>query len=173
MRFHSLRLIPAVTAATFLAGAAVSCSDTCNENKNALPLAGFYAPGNSTEKIMVDSLEIYGVGAPGDSVLSPATQSKSEVYLPFRIDSDTTRYAFVRVAGDGTRTADTVTFVYERVPRFVNVECGVSYIFDIRDIRCGGVLIDSVTCPGGFIDNTNAENLHIYFAVTIPEPEEP
>lgn len=168
MRADSLRLLPAMAAASWLAVAAVSCSDACNENKNALPLAGFYAPDNSTDKIVVDSLDIYGIGAPGDSLLSSASQSKSDVYLPFRIDSDTTRYAFVSVSG-GTRVSDTVTFVYTRVPRFVNVECGVSYIFDMRDITCTGALIDSVTCPGGYIDNTNSENLRIYFAVSTPD----
>lgn len=153
-----------LTALTGFAG----CTDTCTENKNAVPLAGFYTAGG-TQRVDVDSLEVVGVGAPGDSVLSSASVSKNELYLPFRIDSDTTRYVFRNTAGEGN-TRDTVTFVYSRTPRFVNVECGASYIFDIRDITSQGLLIDSVTCPNGFIDNTNAENLRIYFAVS---PEEP
>lgn len=148
--------------------AASGCTDTCSENKNALPLAGFYAAGG-TDRIDIDSLEVTGIGAPGDSALSSASETKSQLYLPFRIDSDTTRYVFRDAAG-GVQRRDTVTFVYTRTPRFVNVECGVSYLFDIHDITCQGVLIDSVTCPNGFIDNTNTENLHIYFATASEEP---
>jgi len=134
------------------------------ENKNALPLAGFYASG-STDKITLDSLEVIGVGKPEDSALLAGGSRIDRLYIPFRIDSDTTRYVFcdAHLSGGG---CDTVTFVYSRTPRFVNVECGVSYIFGIRKIMCQGVLIDSVTCPAGFIDNSNSENLRIYFAVT-------
>lgn len=139
-----------------------ACSDTCTENKNALPLAGFYRSGD-TEPVSVDSLLITGIGAPGDSALSEASKTKSQIYLPFRIDCDTTRYIFTD-ARPSRMVDDTVTFIYSRIPRFVNVECGVSYIFDLRDIRITGTLIDSITCPNGFIDNTNAENLKIYFA---------
>lgn len=141
-----------------------SCSDTCSENKNALPLAGFY-PSGGTEKISLDSLGVTGVGIPGDSALSEGGTRIDRLYLPFRIDSDTTRYVF-RDAHLYGGARDTVTFIYSRTPRFVNVECGVSYIFGIRSITSQGVLIDSVTCPTGFIDNSNLENLKIYFAVT-------
>lgn len=147
-----------------LLATAAGCSDTCTENKNALPLAGFYASGGGAERITLDSLEVTGVGMPGDSALSPASASKDELYLPFRIDCDTTRYAFrdSHLAGGET---DTVTFIYSRTPRFVNVECGVSYVFGIKSISCQGILIDSVRCPDGYIDNVNRENLEIYFAV--------
>lgn len=144
--------------------AAAGCSDTCTENKNALPLAGFYASGGGADRITLDSLEVAGVGIAGDSTLSPASVSKDELYLPFRIDCDTTRYAFrdSHLAGGDS---DTVTFIYSRTPRFVNVECGVSYVFGIKSITSQGVLIDSVICPDGYIDNVNRENLEIYFAV--------
>lgn len=170
MHINSLKILPCLVICAYVI-AATSCSDTCNENRNALPLAGFYASGNNAEKIEVDSVEVYGPGAPGDSILSPASTSKEEIYLPFAIDSDTTQYVFA-ARDNGFVTRDTVTFVYTRVPRFVNVECGASYLFNIREISNTGALIDSVVCPDGYIDNTNAENLRIYFAVsTSSEPE--
>ncbi len=143
---------------------AASCSETCMENKNALPLAGFYASGG-TEMITLDSLEVTGVGMSGDFALMDVGTGADRLYLPFKIDSDTTRYVFRDPHLYGG-VSDTVTFVYSRTPRFVNVECGVSYLFGIKQITCQGVLIDSVTCPTGFIDNHNTENLRIYFAVT-------
>lgn len=144
---------------------AASCSDTCDENKNALPIAGFYYSGSaSTDAITMDSLEITVIGAPGDSALSAASVSKNEIYLPFRIDSDTTSYVFIdRHYQGGLR--DTVTFIYTRTPRVASLECGVSYIFDIQSIVAQGVLIDSVICPNGFIDNSGIQNLKIYFDI--------
>lgn len=139
----------------------MACNDTCGENKNAIPLAHFYVAGEPPQQVSVDSLEVRGIGAPGDSVWSPASIVKTELYLPFKIDSDTTQYEFsIRMSGQILQSL--VTFVYSRTPRFTDAECGVSYIYDIRKIECSGNLIDSVVCPKGFIDNTNAENLQIY-----------
>jgi len=143
------------------------CStDECYDNKNALPYAGFYGRIDSVMKsVTVDSLEVYGVGAPGDSVLSNGDKAESSLYLPFRIDSDTTVYVF-RVLKEPLKSlgiADTVTFIYDREARFVSSACGASYLFRMRDIRWSGVLIDSVVCPDMEISNADKENLRIYF----------
>ncbi|MCM1370260.1 MAG: DUF6452 family protein [Candidatus Amulumruptor caecigallinarius] len=158
--------MPAV-AAVVVCGLFAACNDDdCADNQNALPLAGFYSSVTPGEKIMMDSLEVRGIGAPGDSVLSAATVAKDQLYIPFRIDSDTTIYVFkyLRSAMRQHNIADTITFIYSRSPRFVSEECGVSYVFDIRDIEVKGAMIDSVVSPEGFIDNTNVENLRIYFS---------
>lgn len=155
-----LLTLPLLALLAFMPG----CADSCTENQNALPLAGFYATDSdgSISQVTVDSLEVIGVGIPSDSALSPAGTAKNRLCLPFRIDADRTQYVFIN-RRKGADTRDTVTFDYDRVVRFVNVECGVSYVFHIHDITSQGTLIDSVTCPGGFIDNTNIENLRIYF----------
>lgn len=163
---------PAVTLlSAILMLMAASCSDDCTENKNALPLAGFYSSTAPSTKIRVDSLQVEGYGAPGDSILSRGDVTKDEVYLPFRIDSDTTVYLFRYMYADliAENVVDTVRFIYTRTPRFVSAECGVSYQFDIRKITSTGLLIDSVVCPNGYIDNTNSENLRIYFAINSTE----
>lgn len=141
----------------------VSCAETCNDNKNALPRAGFYIIDSlgAVQSVQIDSIEVIGVGKAGDSILSSVSQRISELYMPFRIDNDRTQYVFVNKAG-GANIADTVTFDYTRVARFASAECGVSYVFHIHDISWQGKLIDSVTCPSGFIDNSAIENLHIY-----------
>ncbi|MDE6007385.1 MAG: hypothetical protein K2G67_07515 [Muribaculaceae bacterium] len=139
------------------------CNDTCLENRNALPLAGFYAQDAEgvLQQVEVDSLAVTGVGMEGDSLLSAKTQTKSQLYMPFRIDSDRTQYAFIAYSDYG-EARDTVTFEYTRLARLASAECGVSYIFQIHEIRTQGVLFDSVVCPKGFIDNENIENLQIY-----------
>lgn len=159
-----LKLLPIVVAALVVFYAGCS-SDECLQNKTALPLAGFYDSAKPESKVMIDSLEVYGVGAPGDSVLWEGTRAVNQLYLPFRLDSDTTRYVFryLQKKLAALNLTDTVTFIYSRDPIFVSSACGVSYNFEIKEIRNSGILIDSVSCPAGIINNMDTENLEIYF----------
>ena len=125
------------------------CStEECYDNRNALTYAGFY-----------------GIGAPGDSILSEGNRSIANLYLPFRIDSDTTQYVFklINKLYEPYNIADTLTFIYSREARFVSAACGASYVYTIKDIKTTGLLIDSVAVPGGRITNADVENIHIYF----------
>lgn len=156
---------PAVFA---LVLSAVGCSnEECYENKNSLPLAGFYSSDSVPVAVTLDSLTIYGIGAPGDSILHDSVGSIKESYLPFRIDQESTSYVFRYLGGTPgfLRMADTVTFNYDIVPWFVSSACGVVYQYRMKDIVTTRHIIDSVVCPRGVIDNLNAENIRIYFRV--------
>ncbi len=145
-----------------------SCSsDECMQNKNALPLAGFYNSYSPDTKINVDSIEVSGLGAPGDSILFAGKSAINELYLPFRLDHDTTAYVFRYLHKElaAMNLTDTIRFIYTREPRFVSSACGVSYVFDIDSIETTHAIIDSVSCPFGQITNMATENLHIYFRV--------
>ena len=143
------------------------CStEECYDNRNALPYAGFYGiMEGKMEQISVDSIRVYGIGAPGDSILSEGNRSIANLYLPFRIDSDTTQYVFklINKLYEPYNIADTLTFIYSREARFVSAACGASYVYTIKDIKTTGLLIDSVAVPGGRITNADVENIHIYF----------
>lgn len=161
------RIIPSLFLTAILVIVAGSCStDECYDNRNALPYAGFYGimDGKMTT-ISVDSMRVYGIGAPGDSILSEGDHSIGNLYLPFRIDSDTTSYVFklVNKALVSYDVCDTVTFIYTREARFVSSACGASYIYTIKDIRNTGLLIDSITVTDGRITNADSENIQIYF----------
>ena len=150
-----------------LLGMAAGCNSDCTENQNAIPLAGFYAADSTASQLTLSGLRVYGIGAPGDSVLFEGTSSASQLYLPFRVDSDNTVYEFTLTKGSGDSSREIssrVSFNYTRTPKFVSRECGVSFVYGIRSIDCSGELIDSVTCPMGEITNVNIENLHIYFS---------
>ena len=111
-------------SAVMLAVVALSgCSnDECLDNKNSLPLAGFYSSTTTPASISLDSISIYGIGAPGDSVLHDSVRGLSQSYLPFRIDEGTTRYVIRYLSGLLGRygIADTITFEYDPVPFFVS-----------------------------------------------------
>lgn len=157
-----------MAAIVWLAGCT---SDECFDNKNSLPLAGFYSSGGDAKAISIDSVSIFGIGAPGDSVLHDSVRNLSQSYLPFRIDQEETRYVIRYLAGlPGIfRMADTITFRYDIVPWFVSSACGTIYRYRMTDIVTTHHFIDSVTCPEGEITNADRENLRIYFRVSTEE----
>lgn len=145
-----------------------SCAgNDCLDNKSALPFAGLYASG-TLQSLSVSDLTIYGIGAPGDSVLYQSATLKN-VYLPFRIDTDETRYVFRYdiFASEETDPAeipsDTITFRYTRQPWFNNAACGATYNFELTDISWTSFVIDSISAVEAVITNKNIENLKIFF----------
>ena len=153
---------------------AASCtSNECYENHSALPLAYFYNM-ETGQQVSLQSVRIYGIGAPGDSVLYP-TQNLQEAYLPFRIWQDTTQYVFeyMGMLPDSIPEgmvyeipADTVSFIYEPKEWFVSPACGAMYFFDIRKVEHSSLLIDSVSY-NELITNENSVNIKIFFKESI------
>ena len=139
------------------------CSGSeCYDNHSALPLAGFYSYPYE-QKISLNRVTIYGVGAPGDSMLY-YQQNLSEAYLPFRLDSDTTTYVFEyppAVEGADVFT-DSVTFIYNRKPWFVSPACGAMYFYEIKEVKHTHLLIDSIATDAT-ITNANSQNIKIFF----------
>lgn len=170
---HSTKLMPAVIMSAALVMA--SCvNDECLENRNSLPLAGFYSSSATPEAIALDTITITGIGVPGDSILHDRESGLSKSYFPFRIDGGTTSYEIKYLTGllGKYGICDTITFNYETVPWFVSSSCGVIYKYDVTSIVTTHHAIDSVTCPRGVIDNANMENLKIYFRVSSSTEEE-
>lgn len=147
----------------------IGCSTSeCYDNQNSLPLAGFYSSGENPQPITIDSLSILGIGAPGDSILQDSVRELSQVYLPFRIDQNSTTYEIKYLAGilGVYRISDFITFNYEIIPKFVSTACGTVYYYKMTSIDYTTNIIDSVACPEGEITNANIENLKIFFRVS-------
>lgn len=152
-----------------------SCAtNECYDNKNSLPLAGFYSSEKTPQAVSLDSVTIYGIGAPGDSILHDSVRNLTETYLPFRIDQGQTQYVIKYLGGVAGffRVGDTITFNYDIVPWFVSAACGAVYNYRITSIETTHFAIDSVTCPLGVIDNVDIENIKIYFKVDSEEGDE-
>lgn len=146
---------------------AACASDECNDNKNSLPLAEFYSSLPTPERVSIDSVSVFGIGAPGDSVLVDSASSLQQVYLPFRIDQPSTTYVIrylQRVLAE-QNMADTIRFDYAISPQFVSSACGAVYYYDDIRISHTNHFIDSVTCPGNRITNANLANIFIYFRI--------
>lgn len=152
----------------------MGCSNAeCYDNQNSLPLAGFYSSERVPQAISIDSISIYGIGAPGDSILQDSVKGLSQVYLPFRIDQNSTTYEIRYLWGLAGIFGmyDRITFNYDIIPMFVSTACGTVYYYKMTSIESTHNLIDSVVCPTGEITNANIENLKIYFKVSEGEED--
>ncbi|MCH5214582.1 MAG: hypothetical protein J1E97_05260 [Muribaculaceae bacterium] len=160
----------AAVAATLLS----ACSgNECLDNHSALPLAQFYSSSTGMA-VTLNGLEIYGLGAPNDSILY-TTQTLSEAYLPFRIWENSTSYVFAYeglvsdAIEDGYEIevpSDTITFRYTPKEWFVSPGCGAMYFYEIKEVVHSSLLIDSVSCDP-VITNENAANIKVYFKSAI------
>lgn len=150
-------LISGLTALCSLPGCN---SSDCEGNRNTLPLAGFMSSEAKPQAVAIDTLRIAGVGAPADSVLS--VYNASQAYLPLDVESHTTTYVF-RYNRVPEALYDTLRFDYDVKPWFESPDCGVVYIYNVREIGHTTHFVDSVTCPGAVIDNTPKQNIFIYF----------
>lgn len=153
------------------------CNSTgCTDNRSALPLAGFYAWPADTE-LTLDSLDLGGVGAPGDSMLVHAGQSASQAYLPFRIDKESTtfflHYDYPAQGLDDPAFNDTVTFAYTSEPYFASEECGAMYKYHVTSVNHTRHLIERVEVVDSTVTNVELERFKIYFRVAQEEAPEP
>lgn len=158
--------------AAFVAAAcgASGCSgNECYENHSALPLAYFY-DSSTLQQVALQRVEIYGVGAPNDSVLY-APSTLQEAYLPFRLWADSTQYVFEyrslvpdSIAAEFPQLVprDTLTFRYTPKEWFVSPACGAMYFYDMKSVEHTTFLIDSVSF-NDVITNENAVNIKIFF----------
>lgn len=147
-----------------IVGFAACGDDGCEGNQSSLPLAGFYS-SQTKSAISIDSLTVYGIGAPGDSAIIRNAKGVKQVYLPFDIGAESSRFVIrygQKYLADAGIT-DTITIEYGSRPFFHSKECGAMYVFDVKSYRVSDNLIDSIRIPNLVIDNANRENIKIFF----------
>lgn len=154
-------ILPSVLIAV-LSGLASCDTDGCEGNSSTLPLAGFYS-SSSKSAISIDSITVYGIGAPGDSAIIDNSSAAQQVYLPFDVDASRSQFVIRYNQKSLQGIADTITIKYESTPYFHSKDCGAFYVFDVTDYSVSHNLIDSIQVPQSRIDNTDTENIKIYF----------
>lgn len=158
------RWLHVVAGLALMSALSVSCSsDGCTNNRNSIPMAGFYEL-SSGRQLSVSGLEVYGVGAPNDSLLLDTLRNSQQVYLPLR--GAQTQTSFMFKAGD---VADVLTLTYDSYPYFDGEDCGAMWRYVITGVDYDRTLIDSVLVTDPVITNIERERLMIF--LTIPEPE--
>lgn len=148
-----------------------SCSTTgCLENQSSLPIGGFYSSATETT-VSIDSLQIWGVGSPGDSMLVDGVASQT--YLPLRSSATSSSFCFHYAQKELSNPAlnDTLTITYTSRPQFVSEECGAMYFYEITSATITTHLVDSVVIVNPVVDNFDRETLKIYFRTETPDED--
>ncbi|MGN0214443.1 MAG: DUF6452 family protein [Muribaculaceae bacterium] len=157
--------ILATAIIAFIAATLASCAgDGCTSGTSSVPLAGFYSA--STQKVIaIDSITVYGIGAPGDSMLVNCGRNISEIELPLRLSTQSVQFVFHydQQAISDVRYNDTITLVYDALPFFESDECGVFYVFDITSHHCTNHIIDSIAVPNPHVSNLSIETMKLFF----------
>ena len=168
---HILTGIAAVVALVCMALSGCNSSG-CTENRSSVPIADFYS-STTGQAITLDSVQIHGVGAPGDSILLSAGKRTSQVYLPMRSQHTSTSWclSYKWKYTDTPDLNDTVTFDYKAVPWFAGEECGAMYYYRVERVRHTTHLLDSIGVTDSLITNANIASLRFYFR-TADNPEE-
>lgn len=170
-----MRLSPAYKTFAIVAAIALAvagCNTAgCLENRNSVPLAGFYASGTD-DKIQVLNIQINGLDNDTVAILEP-TQRVSQVYLPMRSTQPSTTWviSYKDEALDGPEYNDTLSFHYDSEPYFASEECGVIYKYHIKQLDVTSHLIDSAVLVDSVITNVDVEQIRIYFRVKAEEGE--
>lgn len=162
---HLGRCAALICIALGMLGCMYSCgSGGCLENATTLPLAGFYS-GTTKTAISVDSLEVRGIGAPGDSLLLAPRRGVSELYMPFRADYSSISWVFAfKLEGFYyPQLYDTITFGYNTIPYFASADCGAMYVYRVNSMRYTTHVIDSVAITDSLFTNVNKEQIQIFF----------
>lgn len=159
------------------AGALVSSgcgSDGCVENRNSVPRAQFYSYDAQELPLVVDSISVFGIGQPADSMLLDSAVAVSQVYLPLRISQDSTQYVirYLQQSLSSPRNNDTLTFVYRSYPYFASIDCGAMFNFSIDTCRYTRHVLDSVAVTVREITNEDVESVRLFYTVQTPNPDE-
>lgn len=159
------KLLSIVIALAVAATLACGCNSSgCTDNGSAIPLAGFYSSATG-KAITLDSLAIFGLGAPHDSALCRPGTVVSEIYLPMppQANSVAWKIEYKDSLLDNPAFYDTISFRYESIPYFASEECGAMYCYRLRAVSHTSHLIDSVTLTDSLITNADRQTIQIFF----------
>jgi hypothetical protein len=157
-----LNYIAFFAAAAILIVVVQACNTgDCLDNKSSVPLAGFYSSSAKSSQSL-DSLTVFGIGAPGDSLILDNESSVSKVYLPLRSSATTSKFVLQYNKSSFNGVNDTLTVNYTPYPYFVSAECGAMYNFDLKDFSCTTHRVDSVVFTATKFTNVDVESIKIF-----------
>lgn len=150
-------------SAVFMAMSGCNTSG-CVDMRSSTPRADFMS-SETQRGISLDSLEVTGIGAPGDSVLYTESQRLTSIYLPMPPDVNAVswRIAYMQSELAAYGIADTISYSFERSPWFAGEDCGAMYRYRIKTLSYTTNLIDSVTIVDSLVVNIDQPTFNIYF----------
>ncbi len=154
-------------AAILLLMLPIACNtEACLDSKSSVMTVSFYSFGDSTFAVTIDSVSVYGVGQPADSLLVD-TARISSFRATLRSDRDTTQYV-IRYDQHNLNPRykrDTLTFVYHAYVKFDKAECGAIYNYVVDEFYYTTWQIIEAEMMTHEITNQEMENVRLYYYV--------
>ena len=163
-------LMPVVGVVAFLGVMLLptACNtEACLDSKSSIMTVGFYSFGDSSYAVTIDSVSVYGVGQPADSLLVD-TARISSFQATLRSDKDTTQYVirYDQRNLNPRYKRDTLTFVYHAYVKFDKAECGAIYNYVIDEFYYTTWQIVGAEMMTDEINNQDVENVRLYYYVS-------
>lgn len=149
-----------------------SCGNNgCEEIRESFCLAEL----SSTSGAKIDQLYAYGIGRGGgekdsagvatDSIMFEENNPKSLEFIlnPNSATTDIRLQMNITLDGDKYQYCDTIHFLYEPHPFFLNMDCGCSMYFSLQEVTCTNNFLRGVTIKRNEITNEENTNLTIEY----------
>ncbi|MGL4993786.1 MAG: DUF6452 family protein [Bacteroidales bacterium] len=143
----------------------VGCgNEGCQETISVNARCSFYKKSNN-KSFSFDSITVYGVGAPDDSLLYNRSTSQSYVKLPLKKFTEESSYVFHFQGAESEiiDKKDTVTFYYKNQSYFISEDCGTVVHHLVDSVIYTRHYIDSLIIAKQSIINLDEENLLLLF----------
>ena len=140
----------------------VSCDETeCTESSIVEFSGNFYRKRNNAA--YTDTLAIYGIKAPNDSLLVDTVAIKG-IALPLKYAGTETTFVFdfINRAKAGF-VRDTVSVFHQNNVHFISDACGCTMFFTIDSIAYTRHKIDSIAINSKDVINEPKENIQLFF----------
>jgi len=135
-----------------------SCGNNgCEKTRESYLSASFKATG----RLSMSSIYAWALTEKGDSLMTSAT-SPTEMEFILKPDTTCTQIRLectINDSGDLEQYNDTLTLTYEHYPYFLDMECGCSVFFEIKEATVTNHIFKSITLKSKEITNDETVNL--------------
>lgn len=168
MKTNQSRFFQQAVLLVLLLGAALlpSCTqeELCEDvTQNPMGVRFYALTGETSSAVTVDSLTVYGVGMPQDSIYANQLEVQA---LELLLDPSKDSTGFVMVFPLAT---DTIWVKYQRHATLISVECGFMEEYTLLSATFTENVIDSLVINTDLVTNQADEHIQIF----IPAPADP
>ncbi|MGL5015486.1 MAG: DUF6452 family protein [Bacteroidales bacterium] len=155
-----LSLLTLIALSTIVGCGNEGCQETISVNARC----SFYSKSTNAS-FTFDSITVYGIGAPQDSILYNRATSQSYIKLPLKKFQEESSYVlhFQGAESEIIDQRDTVTFYYKNKSYFISEDCGTVIHHLVDSVRYTRHYIDSLIVAKQSIINLDEENLLLLF----------
>jgi hypothetical protein len=162
---HISKLLPAAALSLPLLALCASCSNGCETTREAYCTCELRSTTNTTLR----SLSVWALSdrfEGGDSIMIDGESSPTSISLILDPDATETR---LRIQFNATadheslQETDTLTLRYEPYPYFIDMECGCSVHFELKEAECTYHFLQDLYLTNATVTNDQTINIRLEY----------